>query len=66
VALARAEARGARDAFEDPESLEDIRRFFRSLPHAVRLDGTAPPPRVLRAALEAVAARGIAVGPGGE
>lgn len=54
VALARAERRGQRDAFEVRESLEDIRAFFRSLPTAHILDGTQPPEAVRDAALDAL------------
>lgn len=61
VALARADGRGRRDAFEDEASLTDIRRFFRSLPHALVLDGSAPPDVVLARARAELERSGILV-----
>jgi len=63
VALARAEARGRTDAFEDPESLQDIRAFFGALDSARRLDGTLSPDELLASALAELRAAGIAARP---
>jgi dTMP kinase len=64
VALQRAESRGeGRTAFEEEASLTDIRRFFRSLPHARVLDGTQPPEVVLQCAVDVLARYGLPLFP---